>query len=205
MKKSIILLACVLAMGAASAQEKKGGLEIEIGGGTTRYGGFSPVSAFTDPTESYGLIPTEHMSVGYRENTGWFIGITLNHDAGHTAFQNLNEKFMNLNALVDVRHYAMLSDRFELMLGAAVGLLVHNNTFDFGNTDHSFTRYGFGGHFSTGLNYVIDEHTYIGIQASFPCIGSFMGKAPTLPGGLTATSHNQLVGYGLQVTYGLRF
>lgn len=205
MKKVIVLLACVLAISTASAQEKKGGFAIEAGVGTAHFGNFSPVSVFTDPTDSYGLVASEHISAGYYGNSGWYMGLTLGQVGGSTSFQNLNETFFDINALFDIRRCIKLNDKFELEAGAAIGLLVHNNAFDYANEHYSFTRYGASGHFSMGLNCLLKDGQYIGFRAMFPTFGSFISDKPALPTGLEATNKTQSVGYSLQVSYGIRF
>ena len=195
---------CMAAM-VANAQEKKGGFAFEVGLGTAQFGNFSPVSVFADPTDRYGMVTSEHLSVGYYESSGWFMGLTLVHDGGNTSFQDLNETFFDLNALFNIRHYFKLSDRFELEAGVAVGLLVHNNAFDYAGEHYSFTRYGSSGHFSMGLNYRLNGGQYIGFRATFPSFGSFLNDKPALPTGLVATDKTQFSGYGLQVSYGIRF
>lgn len=204
MKRYLILVMCMVAI-ATSAQEKKGGFAFEVGAGTAHFGNFSPVSVFSDPTDSYGLVAAEHISAGYYGNSGWFMGLTLGHDGGSTSFQNLNETFFDFNALFDIRRCIKLNDKFELEAGVAIGLLVHNNAFDYANDHYSFTRYGAGGHFSMGLNYMLRDDQYIGLRATFPSFGSFLSDKPALPTGLVATDKTQSIGYGLQVSYGFRF
>lgn len=204
MRRYLILAMCMVAL-AASAQEKKGGFAFEVGVGTAHFGNFSPVSVFSDPTDSYGLVASEHVSIGYYKKSGWFMGLTLGHDGGSTSFQNLNETFFDINALFDIRRCIKLNDKFELEAGVAIGLLVHNNAFDYANDHYSFTRYGASGHFSMGLNYMLKDGQYIGFRATFPSFGSFLSHKPALPTGLVATDKTQSVGYGLQVSYGFRF
>ena len=76
MKIIMILLACFLTIGAATAQEKKGGFALDLGMGTSQFGNYSPLSVFADPTESYTLNPAEHLSLGYQDVT---VGSTVLH------------------------------------------------------------------------------------------------------------------------------
>jgi len=204
MKRIFVLAMCIAAM-VANAQDKKGGFAFEVGLGTSHFGNYSPVSVFADPTDSYGLVTSEHFSVGYYSNSGWFMGLTLNYDGGSTSFQNLNEMFFDINALFDIRQCLKLNDKFELEAGVAIGLLVHNNAFDYAGDHYSFTRYGASGHFSMGLNYMLKDGQYIGFRATFPSFGSFLSDKPTLPTGLVATDKTNISGYGLHMSYGVRF
>ena len=63
MKQLIIMLACLLAISAATAQEKKGCMTFELGIGTTNYGNYSPMSVFTDPTDSYVRVAPSYPEV----------------------------------------------------------------------------------------------------------------------------------------------
>ena len=205
MKKTLVMLACLLSICVATAQEKNGGFAFEAGAGTAHFGNYSPVSVFADPADSYGLVASEYISMGYYGNEGWFMGLTLGYDNGNTSFLNLSETFFDVNALFDIRRCLKLNDKFELEAGVAIGLLVHNNAFDYANDHYSFTRYGVSGHFSMGLNYMLNEGRYVGFRATFPCFGSFINDIPTLSTGLVASDKAQFVGYGLQVSYGIRF
>lgn len=204
MKRLFLLAICFVAM-AANAQEKKGGFALEVGVGTSNYGNLSPVSVFADPTDSYGLVAAEHISVGYYNNKGWFMGLMVDCSAGNTIFQNLNEGFVNINTMFDIRRSFKLNDKFDIEAGVAIGLLVHNNSFDYANEHHSYTRYGSSGFASLGLNYKVSENQYIGLSARFPYFSSFMDDKPSLPTGLEATNKSQTVGYSLQLSYGIRF
>ena len=205
MKKVIFLLACVLAISTASAQEKKGCMAFEFGIGTTHYGNYSPMSVFSDPTDNYSLLATEYLSFGYRHSNGWFVGLALNNDGGSTSFQSLNESFTNSFVMLDLREFFELGNRIELETGVALGLLIHRNSFDHDNDHYSFTRFGGSAYFLLGMNYLIKENRTIGIRAMFPCYGALWGESPELPTGLEATNKTQSVGYSLQVGYGIRF
>ena len=204
-KTIVLLVAMLLTIGAASAQEKKGGFALEVGAGTAHFGNFSPVSVFADPTDSYGLVASEHISLGYYGTPGWFMGLTIGYNGGNTSYQHLGETFMDINALLDIRRCLSLNDKFELEAGVAIGLLMHNNYFDYAGDHYSFTRYGASGYFSLGLNYMLQEGQYFGFRATFPAFGSLLGDKPDLPIGLEATDKTQFVGYGLQLSYGIRF
>jgi len=204
MKRILVIAMCMAAI-MASAQEKKGGFAFEAGAGTAQFGNYSPVSVFADPTDNYGLVASEHISMGYYGNTGWFMGLTFGYTGGSTSFQNLNETFFDVNALFDIRRCLKLNDRFELEAGMAIGLLVHNNAFDYAGGHYTFTRYGTSGHFSMGLNYMLKEGQYIGFRATFPSFSAFLNEKSSLPAGLIATDKTQFSGYGLQVSYGIRF
>lgn len=205
MKKVIVMVACLLAIGAASAQEKNSGLMFSGGFGMSNYGNFPSVSVFADQTDAYGLIPSEQISVGYCHNKSWFVGLTLNYDNGSTSFQNLNERFKNTAILFDIRDYYPLGDKFELEVGAATGWLIRNNSFDYVGDHYSFTRHGFIGYFSLGLNYLFKEGHTIGVRAILPCYGWLQGEKPALPTGLVANEQNRLSGYGIQLSYGVMF
>lgn len=205
MKKVIVMLACALAISAASAQEKKGSMAFELGIGTTHYGNYSPMSVFADPTDSYNLLATEYVSFGYRHSDGWYVGLTLNNDGGNTSFRSLNESFTNSSVMVDLREFFKLGDKIELETGVALGLLIHRNSFDYNNDHYSFTRFGGSGRFTLGMNYLIAENRTIGIRAMFPCYGAMWGDKPELPAGLLANDKTQTIGYSLQLCYGIRF
>ena len=203
MKKVFLLVICFFTL-VVNAQEKKSGFALELGIGTSNYGNMSPISIFADPTAGYNLIASEYISVGYCNN-GWFVGLTLDYDGGNTSFQNLNEKFFNINTMVDIRRYFKLNDMFELEAGLALGLLVHNNFFDYANEYYSYSRYGASGYAYMGLNYNLAQNRYIGIHVRYPYMGSFLDSKPTLPIGLEANNNTQMVGYSLQLSYGIKF
>ena len=205
MKQLIIMLACLLAISAATAQEKKGCMTFELGIGTTNYGNYSPMSVFTDPTDSYSLLATEYVSFGYRHNNGWFVGLTLNNDGGNTSFQSLNESFTNSSVMIDLREFFKLADKVELEAGVALGMLIHRNSFDYDNDHYSFTRYGGSTRFMLGLNYLIKDNQTIGMHVMFPSYGAMWGDKPELPTGLRANDNTQSIGYSLQIGYGIRF
>ena len=205
MKKIIVMLACVLAIGAASAQEKKGGLVFECGIGTTRYGNYSAMSVFADPSDSYSLLPTKYVTFGYRHSDGWFVGLTLNNDGGNTSFQTLNERFINSNILLDLRRFFTMTDRIELVTGVEMGLLIHRNTFDYDNDHYSFRRHGMSARYLMGLNYQLTKNQIFGIRVLLPFYGSLTGDKPELPTGLSANDKTRSIGCGFQFGYGIEF
>lgn len=205
MKKVMILLTCVLTIGAATAQEKKGGFALDLGLGTSQFGNYSPLSVFADPTDTYALIPAEHLSLGYHDGNGWFYGLTLGLRSGNTAFQDKNENFMDISMLLDIRDYFKLTDKLELEVGITGGLLVHNNFFDFMGEHFSPTQLGYEGYLQVGLNYLFKEGHYFGIRAMYPHVGALGNSFPSLPDGVMNNQKKVFTGYSIQLNYGIRF
>jgi hypothetical protein len=205
MKKVIVVLVALLTTFAASAQEKKGGFALELGLGQSQFGNYSALSAFADPTEGYDFLPAEHITAGYYNGNGWFYGLTLGVRSGNTVFQNLNENFADFSFLLDIRDYFKLTNKMELEVGVAGGLLMHKNSFDYMDQHYSPTRLGYEGHLTLGLNYLFKEGHYLGIRAMIPQFGTLMDAPAGLPEGLTPNSRIMLSGCTFQLNYGIRF
>ena len=204
MKRIAFLAICMVAM-VAGAQESRGGFMAELGIGMNRYGNFPALSVMTDPTDSYGGIFSEQISLGYLSNNGTYYGLTFGENSGSTSALSINEAFANINVMLDIRDYFKLGSRMELELGVACGLLVHLNSIDDSMGDHhTYSRLGMAGHFSVGLHYMLSDRHCVGLRA-LPTVGNLMGDKPDLPTGLTATNQQQMNGFALQLTYSVRF
>lgn len=203
--KRIILLIFGLATIVANAQEKESGIMAEFSFGSMRYGNYPAVSAFSDSTSAYGMIPAMQLSVGYRFEDNWFLGVSAKYDGGNSSFRDLDEKFANLGVLIDVRHYFKLSKSLELEFGAAAGLLVHKNTFRYLDQEHTVLRLGFGGRLFTGINYEIRQNHYIGIKATLYHVGVLSDVREGIPVELNANTGSGIFGHSLLFSYGVKF
>ncbi|MBQ3788937.1 MAG: outer membrane beta-barrel protein [Bacteroidales bacterium] len=204
MKRLFLLIFGLISI-TATAQEKTNGLMAEFSFGSTRYGNYSAISAFHDTTATYSMIPTLQLSVGYRFADDWFLGVSAKYDGGNSSVRTLEEKFVNLGVMVDVRHYFPLSSRLELELGVAAGLLVHTNNFKYLGQNHSTSRVGFDGSFIAGIKYEFKPNHYIGIKASIYNIGILPDKPEDIPMGLTSNAGDAIIGHGLLCSYGVVF
>lgn len=205
MRKILVMLACMLAIGTMSAQEKKGGFSFEGGVGTACFGNYSPVSVFADGTDRYSLVGLSHASFGYYGKSGWFMGLSLDGASGSTAFNGFNESFDHITAMYDIRCIRKVSSKLELEAGVAIGLLVQNNSFDYAGNLYSFSRLGVSGQCQLQLNYLFTENLYMGFRIAYPCVGALMGDKPSLPAGLMPNEKTQFSGYNMSVNFGFRF
>lgn len=203
--KRFFLLIFGLTSIMATAQEKTNGLMAEFSFGSTRYGNYSAISAFHDTTATYSMIPTLQLSAGYRFTDDWFLGLSAKYDGGNSSSCALEEKFVNLGVLVDVRHYFSLSSRLEFELGAAAGLLVHKNKFKYLSQNYTTSRIGFDGSFFAGIKYEFKPNHYIGIKATIYNVGTLFDKQDEIPMGLTSNARDVIIGHGLLFSYGVVF
>lgn len=199
---------CMAAIG--NAQEKKGGIRFETGLGFTCFGNYPAVSVFTDPVDKYGLIPTDHFTLGYRTSYNFFYGLTVGSRGGYTSYRELDEVLFDIDVMADLRLIYPIGSRTELELGVSAGLLIHNNSFDFANDTYSFSRTGFAGHFTAGLNYNLSSRVYVGVHLQCPYGGTLWGDKAELPAavqavGYESTNIKTLYGYGVQFKWGFKF
>ena len=204
MKRYILLAACLMAV-SAMAQEKTSGLTAELGFGFSHYGNYPAVSVLSDPTPSYSMVATNEISIGYRNKTNFFYGLTYNMAGGNTAMYEHNENFTNQHILLTLRGYQPLGHRFELAAGVNAGLLIHTNNIDLLGQRENYTRYGYAGSFSLGVNYSLTPKTYVGLTATLPLVNDYFGEKPTLPAPYTVNPKTSTTGFGLMLTVGGRF
>lgn len=144
MKKVIVMLACVLAIGAASAQEnntKKFELGCNIG--MTTFTNYSGISLFQDATDSYSNW-SEAIHLGYRINNT-LLGIQAQYAILNTSAIALNETAMWWNFSLMLRHYIPIGGNWETLLGLRFGFSVLENSFKYLGDDYSRTRLGMNG------------------------------------------------------------
>lgn len=200
------VLLCVAAV--CGAQEAKGGFMAEVGLGFSKFGNYAPVSVFVDPTEAYSMIPSEHITLGYRFKSNMFLGLNIGSRGGNTSFRDLDENFFDIDIMAEVRRIFPLGHRFEFEAGAALGYLLHGNAYKFGGNTESASRGGFSCHVLMGVNYRLSEKTYIGLHAQLPYYANIGSDGVELPAGLTtktATTAPVISGYSLQASVGIRF
>lgn len=210
MKKTLILTALLCVAAVCGAQETKGGFMTEAGLGFSKFGNYAPVSAFVDPTESYSMIPSEHITLGYRFKNNAFVGLTIGSRGGNTSFRELDENFFDLDIMADFRDYVPLGNRFELETGAALGVLFHGSGYEFAGNIESAARFGFCCNFEMGINYKSSKHTFVGLHAQLPYYANIGSEPAELPAaltalGYTATDAPQMTGCSIQFTFGIRF
>lgn len=211
MKKTLILTALLCVAAVCGAQETKGGFMAEVGLGFSKFGNYAPVSAFVDPTESYSMIPSEHITLGYRFKNNAFVGLNIGSRGGNTSFRELDENFFDIDIMAEVRRIFPLGHRFEFEAGAALGYLLHGNAYEFAGNTESTSRGGFSCHVMMGVNYRLSEKTYIGLHAQLPYYANIGSDGVELPAGFTAatgleaTTAPAISGYSLQASVGIRF
>ena len=202
MKKVIAMLACVLAIGAASAQEnntKKFELGCNIG--MTTFSNYSALSLFQDATDSYSNW-SEAIHLGYRVNNTLF-GINFQYGILNTSDLAMNETAVWWDFAPMMRHYINVGGNWETFLGLKFGLSVMENSFKYLGDDYSHTRLGMNGEFETGIQYRFNSGNYIGLRAAFNVNGSHFDKDLNLPAGLVANDKRTFGGYSLMMQYGL--
>lgn len=204
MKKVIVMLACVLVIGAVGAQEnntKKFEFGANIGMNTLT--NYSALSLFRDATDSYTNW-NEVIHFGCRENSTLY-GVKFGYSVFNTSAVGVNEMCHQMNFGVMLRRYAKISDRFEALFGLGFNAIYWSNGFSYLGNDYSRTRWGMDGEFEIGLNYVFEGGNYFGIRAGYTVTGSTFKKDLDLPAGLNANDKRFYGGYTLSLQYGIRF
>lgn len=204
MKKAIVMLAAVLAIGAASAQENNSKkFELGCNIGMTTFTNYSGISLFQDATDSYSNW-SEAIHFGYRVNNT-LLGIQAQYALYSTSAIALNEYAMWWNTSLMMRHYIPIGGNWETFLGLKFGLSVMENSFKYLGDDYSRTRIGMNGEFETGILYRFNSGNYVGLRAAFNVNGSHFDKDLNLPAGLVANDKRTFGGYSLMLQYGLSF
>ena len=203
MKKVIIMLACVLAIGAAGAQENKSKkFELGVGFGMTTFNNYSALSLFQDAMPSY-IAWGETIHFGYRRNNG-MLGLKFNCATFNTSAITLNETSGPLGFSLMVRHDASISKHFEIIFGVSCGLTAWVNTFSYQGTEYSRVRWCTNGECEIGLNY-FNDIGYVGLRAGIIVTGRDSKKEMDLPAGLVANVRKNFDGYFIAMQYGVRF
>lgn len=201
MKKVIVMLACVLAISAASAQENTKKFELGCNIGMTTFTNYSGISLFQDATDSYSNW-SEAIHLGYRINNT-LLGIQAQYAILNTSAIALNETAMWWNFSLMLRHYIPIGGNWETLLGLRFGFSVLENSFKYLGDDYSRTRLGMNGEFETGILYRFNSGNFVGLRAAFNVNGSHFDKDLNLPAGLVANDKRTFGGYSLMLQYGL--
>ena len=201
MKKAIVMLACVLAIGAVSAQENTKKFELGCNIGMTTFTNYSGISLFQDATDSYSNW-SEAIHLGYRINNT-LLGIQAQYAILNTSAIALNETAIWWNTSLMLRHYIPIGGNWETLLGLKFGFSVMENSFKYLGDDYSRTRLGMNGEFETGILYRFNSGNYVGLRAAFNVNGSHFNKDLNLPTGLVANDKRTFGGYSLMLQYGL--
>ena len=203
MKKAIVMLAAVLAIGAASAQENKT-QKFEFGAniGMNTLTNYSALSLFQDATDSYTNW-NEVIHFGYRKNNTLY-GVKFGYSVFNTSAVGVNEMGDLTNFGVMLRRYAKINDRFEALFGLGFNATYWRNEFTYDRW-YGRTRWGMDAEFELGLNYVFEGGNYFGIRAGYTVTGSTFKKDLDLPAGLNANDKRFYGGYTLSLQYGIRF
>ena len=203
MKKVIVILAAVLAIGAASAQENTKKFELGCNIGMTTFTNYSGISLFQDATDSYSNW-SEAIHLGYRINNSLF-GIQFQYSILNTSAIALNETAIWWNTSLMLRHYIPIGGNWETLLGLKFGFSVMANGFEYLGDNYARTRLGIDGEFETGILYRFNSGNYVGFRAAFNVNGSHFDKDLNLPAGLVANDKRTFGGYSLMLQYGLSF
>lgn len=203
MKKAIVMLACVLTIGAVSAQENTKKFELGCNIGMTTFTNYSGISLFQDATDSYSNW-SEAIHLGYRVNNT-LLGIQAQYALFNTSALALDETAMWWNFSLMLRHYIPIGGNWETLLGLKFGFSVMENSFKYLGDDYSRTCLGMNGEFETGILYRFNSGNYVGLRAAFNVNGSHFNKDLNLPAGLVANDKRTFGGYTLMLQYGLSF
>lgn len=195
------MLAVVLAIGAASAQENTKKFELGCNIGMTTFSNYSALSLFQDATDSYSNW-SEAIHLGYRINNT-LLGIQAQYAILNTSAIALNETAMWWNFSLMLRHYIPIGGNWETLLGLRFGFSVLENSFKYLGDDYSRTRLGMNGEFETGILYRFNSGNFVGLRAAFNVNGSHFDKDLNLPTGLVANDKRTFGGYSLMLQYGL--
>ena len=115
MKKVIVMLAAMLAIGATSAQENTKKFELGCNIGMTTFTNYSGISLFQDATDSYSNW-SEAIHLGYRVNNT-LLGIQAQYAILNTSAIALNETVIWWNTSLMLRHYIPIGGNWETLLG----------------------------------------------------------------------------------------
>ncbi len=204
MKKVTLILALLLSTFVAKAQYEKG-FKLEIDLGAAQFSNWSALSVFDDgvANQTYGLINSDRLFFGYRGGKGLYGGIGIGYETGNAP--QYQEEFMHINIIAEIRQYYKISNRFEFVDGVEFGYIVGTNRFEFSGKDYDVDHNGWMCALNLGFNFKIVEDQYIGVKASWPCLGR-MNK-PELPSDVTATANTRdgLYGYRIGLTWGIAF
>ena len=197
------MLAAVLAIGAARAQENTKKFELGCNIGMTTFTNYSGISLFQDATDSYSNW-SGAIHFGYRINNS-LLGVQAQHAHFNTSALALDETAMWWNFSLMLRHYIPIGGNWETLLGLRFGFSVLENSFKYLGDDYSRTRLGIDGEFETGILYRFNSGNYVGLRAAFNVNGSHFDKDLNLPAGLVANDKRTFGGYSLMLQYGLSF
>ena len=206
MKKVIIMLACVMAIGAAGAQENKSKkFELGFGFSMTTFNNYSALSLFQDATPSYTAWG-ETIHFGYRRNNG-MLGLRFNCATFNTSAIALNETSGPLGLNLMLHRDVNISKHFEVGFGVSCGLAAWVNTFSYLGLDYNRVRWCTNGEFEMGLNYMIDDIGYFGLRVGITITGREFNKDMDmdLPVDLVANVRKNFDGYFIAMQYGVRF
>ncbi|MBQ7061913.1 MAG: outer membrane beta-barrel protein [Bacteroidales bacterium] len=203
MKKVIVMLAAMLAIGATSAQENTKKFELGCNIGMTTFTNYSGISLFQDATDSYSNW-SEAIHLGYRVNNT-LLGIKAQYAILNTSAIALNETVIWWNTSLMLRHYIPIGGNWETLLGLKFGFSVMANSFEYLGDNYARTRLGMNGEFETGILYSFNSGNYVGLRAAFNVNGSHFDKDLNLPTGLVANDKRTFGGYSLMLQYGLSF
>ena len=122
------MLACVLTIGAVSAQENTKKFELGCNIGLTTFTNYSGISLFQDATDSYSNW-SEAIHLGYRVNNT-LLGIQAQYALFNTSALALDETAMWWNFSLMWRHYIPIGGNWETLLGLKFGFSVMENIFN---------------------------------------------------------------------------
>ena len=204
MKKVIVMLVCVMSIGAAGAQENKS-KKFELGAsyGMITFNNYSALSLFQDATPSYTAWG-ETIHLGYRTNNG-MLGLRFNFATFNTSAIALNETSGPLGLSFMLRHDASISKHFEVGFGVSCGLAAWVNTFSYQGLDYNRVRWCANGECEIGLNYTFNDISYVGLRVGIIVMGRTSQTDMDLPVGLVANERKNFDGYSIAMQYGIRF
>ena len=209
MKKITLIVALLLAAFVVKAQDDRSGFKLELDLGAVQYTNWSALSVFDDGmiNQTYGLINSDRLIIGYRGNKGIYGGIGIGYEKGNAP--QFKEEFLHINIIGDFKYYYRLTDRFDLVEGLEFQYIIGKNRFEFLNKDYDVNHNGWTFALNLGVNFNITDDQYVGIKASWPCLGG-MDKSD-LPSEVASTelvsenTRTDLYGYRIGLTWGITF
>lgn len=203
MKKTLMIVASIIACQFAIAQDTDMQVELGVNVGTASFVNYPAVSLFDDNTASY-LCMTEALHVGIVNPNGTMYGLQFGRGLVNTAVPAVKEASTLYNLTLLTRRYYPLAGRTEALFGVSLGGIMAHNTYQWGGDNKSQNRYGLRLGYELGLNYRMSSKDYIGLLGTFYPVSGWIGSHTT-PAGLAPNRGNQTGGYSITLQYGLVF
>ncbi len=203
-KKIVILLACVLTFGVATAQEKAKNFEASISSGPITFINYPGLSLHEDATECYSKVGGA-VTLGYHLNNT-MLGVQVQgiHNLA-TAQLQYGETLQYTTVLLLARHYGRLGEKLEPFAGVKVGVTVMTNSLHYMGNYSESTSCSLMAELELGLNYKCSERSFFGLSVGSSIIASRASNDFELPATLNKNLKADISNYNVMITYGFRF